>query len=99
MRCSPDFKDRFGAFRLNLLGKPGSARGPRARSYIEAFSSKLRTRAACAPRRFHRFRASFGELLNNSSENLGQDAILSHEFSSFQGEFSELLNNSSGDWF
>src|SRR5262245_5651084 len=35
--------------------KPGGARGPRARSYLEAFSSKLRTRAACAPRRFHRF--------------------------------------------
>ncbi|MCI0663647.1 MAG: hypothetical protein L0220_21505, partial [Acidobacteria bacterium] len=33
--------------------------------------------------------------VNDSSETVGQDAILSHEFSSFLGEFSELVNDSS----
>src|SRR5262245_28923523 len=33
--------------------------------------------------------------MNDSSENVGQDGILSHEFSSFPGEFCELVNDSS----
>src|SRR5262245_4982001 len=75
--------------------KPGGARGPRARSYLEDLSSKLRTRAACAPRSFHRFSRVAHCDMNDSSENVGQDAILSHVFSSFPGEFCELVNDSS----
>src|SRR5262245_6720902 len=33
--------------------------------------------------------------MNDSSENVGQDAILSHEFSSFPGGLIKLVNDSS----
>src|SRR5262245_16866472 len=85
-RIVPFFKTRSGVFILSLLRKtwgPGGARGPRAGSYLEALSSKLRTRAACAPRRFHRFSRVAHFDMNDSSENVGQDVILSHAFSSF----------------
>src|SRR5262245_22403416 len=42
---------------------------------------------ASCPTDFHRFSREFSELVNNSSENVGQDGILSHGFSSFQGDF------------
>jgi hypothetical protein len=34
---------------------------------------------------FSLFQGEFSELVKDSSENVGQDAILSHEFSSFPG--------------